>query len=85
MTAAEALEIARTASPAPGTAVDPGEPNGLVRGQRVTVTPDDYAFDPVAGELVGASTEAIAVRRVDPALGELVVHFPRFGFRIVGA
>jgi hypothetical protein len=49
---------------------------------RVTVTPDDYAFDPVAGELVGSSAHEIALRREEPALGEVVVHFPRVGFRV---
>ena len=44
--------------------------------------PDDYGFDPVAGELVCSSANQIAVRRRDPALGEIVVHFPRIGFRV---
>jgi hypothetical protein len=52
---------------------------------RVTVTPDDYAFDPVAGELVCSSAHEIAIRRQDPAVGEVVVHVPRFGFRVTRA
>jgi len=43
---------------------------------------DDYGFDPIAGELVASSEHEVAVRRIDPALGELVVHFPRVGFRV---
>ena len=82
MTPAEALAIAKDSRPAPGVAVDPGEPNGLVAGARVAVVPDDYAFDPVAGELVSSTVHEIAVRRADAALGDVVVHFPRIGFRV---
>ena len=45
--------------------------------------PDDYGFDPVAGELVCSSVNEVAVRRVDEQVGEIVVHFPRLGFRVV--
>ena len=82
MTPEEALEIARRATPAPALGVDPHEPNALVAGTRVTITPDDYAFDPVAGELVGSSVHEVAVLRHDADLGDTVVHFPRIGFRV---
>jgi glutathione S-transferase len=85
MTRAEALAVARDATPAPGTGVAPHEPNGLTAGARVTVTPDDYGFDPVAGELVTAGVHEVAVRRHDPAVGDVVVHFPRIGFRVAPA
>jgi hypothetical protein len=52
---------------------------------RVAVTPDDYGFDPVAGELVFSGVHEIAVRRQDAAVGEVVVHFPRYGFRVARA
>jgi glutathione S-transferase len=85
VTPAEALAIARESRPAAAPAADPGEPNGLAPGMRVTVTADDYAFDPVAGELVGSSVHEIAIRRQDAAVGEVVVHFPRYGFRVTRA
>jgi len=85
MTAAEALAVAKASRPATPSGVAGLEPNGLAAGARVTITPDDYGFDPVAGELVAASAHEIAIRRTDPALGELVVHFPRFGFRVAAA
>jgi hypothetical protein len=69
-------------APADALAVAPGEPNGLVAGDRVAVVPDDYGFDPVAGELVAADVHEVAVRRSSPETGEVVVHFPRAGFRI---
>lgn len=80
--ASEALRVARESEPAPGEGVDPREPNGLQAGMEVTVTPDDYAFDPVRGTLVGSSVGEVAIRRTDPTVGALTVHFPRFGYRI---
>jgi glutathione S-transferase len=82
---ADALAIARDARPLAAAGVDPREPNGLRAGQAVTVTPDDYAFDPVAGELVASSGTEIAIRRRAPEVGEVVVHFPRLGFRVAPA
>jgi glutathione S-transferase len=78
----EALRIAREASPADPLALDPRDPRGLVPGTRVRVVPDDYAFDPVEGELVGSSVHELALRRSAPEVGEVVVHFPRAGFRV---
>jgi glutathione S-transferase len=81
----EALEIARTARPATSPAADPGDPNGRKPGDRVAVFPDDYGRDPVAGELVASSAQEIAIRRTDPIVGEIVVHFPRAGFVVAAA
>jgi glutathione S-transferase len=79
---ADALAIARAATPAAGGAVDADDPSGLAAGDPVAVVPDDYGFDPVRGTLLAASATELAVARTDPALGELVVHFPRVGFRV---
>jgi hypothetical protein len=83
--AAAALDIARAASAVPGIGVIPGDPSGLVAGQHVTVTPDDYGKVPVTGELVTLDLHEIAVRRVDARAGEVVVHFPRLGYVIEAA
>jgi len=82
---AEALAVARDAKPLPGAGVARGEPNGLALGERVAITPDDYGFDPVVGELVAADVHEVAVRRTSPETGEVVVHFPRAGFRVARA
>lgn len=79
----EALRVARSAQPAaPGGDVDAREPQGLRAGQRVRVVPDDYGFEPVEGVLLRADVREIALRREAPEVGEVVVHFPRAGFRI---
>jgi glutathione S-transferase len=82
VTPAEALAIACESRPAAVAAADPHEPNGLAPGAHVSVTPDDYAFDPVEGELVFSTVHEVAIRRRDAAVGEVVVHFPRYGFRV---
>jgi glutathione S-transferase len=79
----EALEIARAAEPETLAQADPGEPNGLAPGDRVTVMPDDYGRDPVTGTLVRSSAQEIAIRRSAPEVGEVVVHFPRAGFVVL--
>ena len=54
-------------------------------GQRVTVTPDDTGRDPVVGELVASGADEIVIKRSDPAVGEVCVHFPRAGFAVTPA
>jgi glutathione S-transferase len=78
----EALRIARESAPVTLEAPDPGDPNGLKPGDQVTVTPDDYGFDPVAGSLVASDAYEIAIERYDQTLGRIVNHFPKIGFRI---
>jgi len=81
ITAAEALEIAKAAKPAPA-GVDTNDPSGLKAGQKISVTPDDTGRVPVSGELVGLSADRISIARNDPRVGDVVVHFPRAGFII---
>lgn len=78
-----ALDIARDTSSTEQVKTDPGEPNGLKPGDKITVMADDYGRDPIAGELVSSSAQHIAIRRKDPRVGEVVVHFPRAGFLII--
>ncbi|MGE0154682.1 MAG: glutathione S-transferase family protein [Reyranellaceae bacterium] len=75
-----ALEIARSATPQTKPQADAADPEGRQPGDRVSVVPDDSGRDPVAGELVAASAQEIAIRRTDKLVGEVMVHFPRAGF-----
>ena len=79
--AAEALDIAKAAKPAPAS-VDAHDPSGLKAGQKISVTPDDTGRVPVSGELVGLSADRISMARNDPRVGDVVVHFPRAGYII---
>jgi glutathione S-transferase len=78
-----ALDIARDTTSTEEAKADPGEPNGLKPGDRITVMADDYGRDPIAGELVSSSAQHIAIRREDPRVGDVVVHFPRAGFLVI--
>lgn len=65
-----AIDIARAATPS-------GSGNGPLLG----VTPSDYAFDTVQGEVVIDELNHIALLREDVRAGKVAVHFPRIGFR----
>jgi glutathione S-transferase len=82
MSSQEALGIAKAATPRVEEHPDANDPFGRKPGMRVQVTPDDIGRDPVVGELVSLSTEEVVIRRVDPQVGEVAVHFPRAGFVI---
>ncbi len=79
MSPAEALAVAATAEPGPLRASEPFAEDPPL-GSRVRVRADDYARDAVDGELVQIDREELAIRRTDPQVGEVVVHFPRLGY-----
>ena len=86
MSPEQAFEVARAATPAPVTHLDPdGDPGGLKAGCPVVVTPDDNARVPVAGTLVAASGDEVVIHRRDMQAGDLHIHFPRLGFDVVAA
>jgi len=80
--AEDAITIARDSASECEDGVDSDDPLHLVAGCRVEVSPDDYGIVPVEGTLVRLATDEIAVRRNDPRAGEVVVHFPRIGYRV---
>lgn len=82
LSSADAIDLARTASPAAVTNQVFQDEHGIALGERVNITPLDYAFDPVVGELVTANSNEYAVRRTDERTGTVVVHFPRVGYRL---
>jgi glutathione S-transferase len=85
MTSGEALDVARTATSIAKASADPQDPIGRKPGETITVTPDDTGRDPVIGELVTSGADEIVIRRSDPAVGEVCVHFPRAGFVVTPA
>jgi hypothetical protein len=82
ISAEDALKIAQGATPAAFDDAGFVDAHGVVLGDEVTVTPADYALDPVQGELVIATENEYALRRSDPRAGTVVVHFPRLGFAL---
>jgi glutathione S-transferase len=79
MTSAEAIAAAAHGAHAPLSFV---AETGLAQGDEVTVTPSDYAHDPVAGALVGLSQQEVVVARSDERAGTVHVHFPRIAFQV---
>jgi hypothetical protein len=79
------LQIAKDASPADMPVMEPSDPGGAKLGDQVKVTPDDTGRVPVAGELVASSAAKIVIRRSDPAVGTVMVHFPRAGYQVAPA
>ncbi|WP_122424317.1 glutathione S-transferase family protein [Pseudomonas viridiflava] len=82
LSSAEAIEIARNATPAALPDEAFLDPNGFEAGAQVAISATDYGVDSVEGELVFAGTEELILRREDDRAGVVHVHFPRLGFKI---
>ena len=80
LTPAGALRIASEAKPAPVASA--GAPGDIPPGRRVRVATEDFALDPVEGEIVHATPTEITIRREDPKTGRTHVHFPRLGYEV---
>ena len=82
--AGEALEAARRAEPRAPRGVDPHDPLTLNAGQRVAIrSAFDDGEDPVEGTVRYADANTIVIDREDPRVGNIAVHFPRAGYRIM--
>jgi glutathione S-transferase len=82
MMPSEALAIARETEPADVDGDERGT-GDVARGDAVAITPDDYGPEATTGTVARIDANEITIRRRDPALGEIAVHFPRAGYRIV--
>jgi glutathione S-transferase len=80
--AEEAIIVARAATPAALGTCDADDVQGLRAGERVEVAPDDTQRGGVQGTIVSVSARGISVLRSDPRCGDVVVHFPRLGYRV---
>ena len=82
MSSQDALAVAKAATPQIEEHGDANDSYGRKLGMRVQVTPDDSGRDPVLGELVSLTTYEVVIKRSDPQVGDVAVHFPRAGFII---
>lgn len=83
LTAADAHQTARRADASYQEHVDGVENFRL--GELVIVDPDDSRRGAVQGRLVRLKANEIAVTHENETVGEVVVHFPRIGYRLVKA
>ena len=74
-----ALAVAAAAKPEAPRHAWP-QPEDPPIGAPVRIRADDYGRDPVEGTLDFIDAREVALRRVDPQVGEVVVHFPRLGY-----
>ncbi|MDH3688355.1 MAG: glutathione S-transferase family protein [Gammaproteobacteria bacterium] len=83
MSAGDALAVAFAATSDTPVTGDPRDPSGLKPGMQIKLTPDGDGGDPsVEGDVVKVSTDEIAIRRSNERVGEVVIHFPRVGYRV---
>ena len=78
----DALDIARDAMPKAPGGIDPHDPLEIKSGTRVVISPADYAEVNIEGELVATTVRSMSILRNDPRVGDVVVHFPKIGYRI---
>ncbi|HCT39927.1 MAG TPA: glutathione S-transferase family protein [Moraxellaceae bacterium] len=79
LTAEQALEIARNATP---RAIPPEFMTDPMVGKLVRIAPSDYGQVPAEGVLVGVTPSQWILAREEAGLGTLHVHFPRDGFLV---
>jgi hypothetical protein len=53
-------------------------------GQTIAIRPNDYGQEETIGEIVWTTAEALAVKRHDPRVGDVLVHYPRLGYLFEG-
>ena len=83
MDAAEALDIARAATPETPSTVDPDDPQGLAAGMHAAVVPaGDGGDPPVVGSIHFADRETIGLGHDNDRVGTVCINFPRVGFDI---
>ena len=82
MNAEQALAVARESRAELTPDITPGVLQDIPAGTQVNVTPEDYGAVSVTGSLLHLSHTTIAIRRKDPLAGDVVVHFPRLGYRL---
>ncbi len=85
MPAQAALAIAREAEPADVEGGVRATPAGFGVGDTVAVVADDYGREETRGTVARLTPDEITLRRRDPVVGDVAVHFPRSGYRIARA
>ena len=80
-----ALEIARRATPEDLQPIEGRAMAGISVGDTVALRADDIGTENVSGVVARITSEEITLRRSDPAVGEVAVHFPRSGYVVAKA
>lgn len=80
---AEAHQVAREGQPDLKGDVTGNDAQGLEVGMPVTVMPDDFSLrGALEGTVLRASPLELAIHRSTDDFGDLVIHYPRLGYRV---
>ena len=80
--AAQALDVARSAIPAALHDDVFQDEHGIALGSKVVIAADNFGLEPTEGELIAATRTRYTLRRSDERAGTVHVHFPRVGFTL---
>lgn len=80
--AAEALTIARDATPEASLAGGGPGPQGPSPGTPARITPLEADASPIEGPFVAADAQTVVIRHENERAGRVFVHFPRFGYHV---
>jgi glutathione S-transferase len=81
--AAEAHHVARESEPDLTSEIDAEDAQDLGAGMTVKVMPDDFSLrGAVEGIVLRASALELAIHRSTEDFGDLVIHYPRLGYRV---
>ncbi len=84
LAADQALDIARDSQPEVSESIDAADPLRRTLGETVGVVPDGDGGDPtVRGRLARLTRDTVVITRHDERVGDVAVHFPRVGYRVV--
>ena len=78
--AADALAVARDATPAPLHDDVFQDEHGIALGSQVVIKSENFGLEPSQGELIAATRMHYTLRRTDERAGTVHVHFPRIGY-----
>lgn len=82
LSAADALALARLATPASVEKEVFEDDHGIPLGSHVVIAADHFGLEPTEGELVAATRTRFSLRRTDAQAGTVHVHFPRVGYTL---
>lgn len=84
MSPQEAIKRASECEPNKVSGADEHDPQGLSEGMNVQISPDvDGGEQPVVGSIVVSNSKTITIHRSDEEAGNLHVHFPRAGYKVM--
>jgi hypothetical protein len=80
--AEEALQTARSSTPAAVHDEVFQDEHGIALGSQVVIAADNFGLEPTEGALIAATRTRYTLRRTGDRSGTVHVHFPRVGFTL---